>query len=167
LRADRRGGTFACVSYVVTPLLDETDTRQRARQHILILAGLVDMFIGVALAVGIVTYNPLVRIAGVAVVAGGVAVVLLASRVRQRWEVEYRGHTIRFENDPIFGEKLFIDDHLVARGGLGFSKRLEGDIPSGPAGHRIVALSEARLASFRCRIEAHAPRPGKAAQGAP
>lgn len=153
------------MSYVVTPLLDETDTRQRARQHILILAGLVDMFLGVALAVGMVTYNPLVRIAGLAIVAGGVGVVLLASRVRQRWEVEHEGHTIRFENDPIFGEKLFIDDHLVARGGLGFSKRLEGDIPSRPAGDRIVALSEARLASFRCRIEAHAPRAKAADRG--
>lgn len=147
------------MSYVVTPLLDETDTSQRVRQHALILGGIVDMFLGLALATGMVSYNPVVRIGGVAIIAGGVALVLLASRIRQRWEVEHEGHHIRFENDPIFGEKLFIDEHLVARGGLGFSKRLEGDVRSGAgAGDRIVALSEARVTSFRCRIEAHTPR---------
>lgn len=147
------------MSHVVTPLLDETDTRQRVRQHVLIFAGILDMFLGIALAAGMVSYNPVVRIAGVAIVAGGVAVLLLASRIRQRWEVSHEGHVIRFENDPIFGEKLFIDEHLVARGGLGFSKRLEGEIRSGRGGgDRIVALSEARFTSFRCRIEAHTPR---------
>lgn len=152
------------MSYVVTPLLDETDTRQRAKQHMLILAALADMFLGVALAVGMVSYNPMVRVAGLALIGGGVFMALLASRIRQRWEIGYEGHRIRFENDPIFGEKLFIDDHLVARGGLGFSRRLEGDIPSGGgAGDRIVALSEARFTSFRCRIEVHTPRakPGR------
>lgn len=149
------------MSYLVTQLLDETDTGQRAKQHMLILAGLLDMFLGVALAVGMVSYSPIVRVAGLAIIAGGVFMVLLASRIRQRWEVEYRGHKIRFENEPIFGEKLFIDDRLAARGGLGFSRRLEGDIQSGPAaGERIVALSDARLTSFRCRIEVHTPRAG-------
>lgn len=147
------------MSYVVTPLLDETDTGQRMRQHVLIFGGILDMVIGLALASGMVSYNPVVRVAGVAVIAGGVAMVLLASRIRQRWQVGYEGHRIRFENDPIFGERLFIDDHLVARGGLGFSRRLEGDIQSGPAaGDRIVALAEARFTSFRCRIEAHTAR---------
>ncbi|HEX6250307.1 MAG TPA: hypothetical protein VFZ56_02605 [Gemmatimonadaceae bacterium] len=147
------------MSYVVTPLLDETDTSQRIRQHVLIFGGVLDVVIGVALASGMISYDAVVRVAGLAVIAGGVAMVLLASRIRQRWQAGYQGHRIRFENDPIFGEKLFIDDHLVARGGLGFSRRLEGDIQSGPAaGDRIVALSEARLTSFRCRIEAHTPR---------
>lgn len=147
------------MSYIVTPLLDETDTRQRTRQHVLILGGIADMVIGLALASGMVSYNPVVRVAGMAVIAGGLAMTLLASRIRQRWEVGHEGHRIRFENDPIFGEKLFIDDHLAARGGLGFSRRLEGDVQSGPAvGDRIVALSEAGFTSFRCRIEAHTPR---------
>jgi hypothetical protein len=147
------------VSYFVTPLLDETDTGQRVKQHVLILGAILDMLLGIALAAGTVSYDPLVRITGVVLIAGGVAMVLASSRVRQRWEVGHEGHHIRFENDPIFGEKLFLDDHLVARGGLGFSRRLEGDIQSGTAaGTRIVATSEARLTSFRCRIEAHTPR---------
>lgn len=64
-------------------------------------------------------------------------------------------HRIRFENDPLRGEQLFIDGQLAARGRLGLLTALEAVIPDGAgAGDRIVAICEAGLMRFRCRLRA-------------
>ena len=53
----------------------------------------------------------------------------------------------------IFAEKLFIDDELVARGGLGYRLELRGTIKTGEGkGDQILSVSKASLLKFRCRI---------------
>jgi hypothetical protein len=131
-------------------LLDATETRKRVLQHgltlggVLLLAAAIPMFRGGVSAAGAAT-----AIAGMLGLVGGLL-------VKIRWEVAYKGHTIRFENHPLSGEKLFIDGKQVARGGLGVRMVLQGHIREGEgAGDRIEAVSYAGLVSFRCEITAY------------
>jgi hypothetical protein len=83
----------------------------------------------------------------------GLGLVILGGFVRQRWEVSYRGHRVQFDNGMFTGERLFIDGRCVARGGFGYRMELRGTITDGDgAGDQIMALSEAGLLQFRCRI---------------
>lgn len=85
----------------------------------------------------------------------GVVFMAAGFRVKVRWTVPYKGHQIRFENDPFRGEALFIDGAPCGRGKMGISNTLSGVIASGNgAGDRIVAESEAGFLAFRCRITA-------------
>jgi hypothetical protein len=69
--------------------------------------------------------------------------------------VLYKGHTIRFENSVVFGERLYIDGVRITKGVLGFHKTLQGVIHSGNgSGDRIIAHSEAGLTMFKIRIVA-------------
>ena len=148
-------------AFTVVPLLDETDRTQRRRQHILLFAGLAAFTAGAVLAAAGVTerVGGLAAAAGLVIVAAGGFLFVSGARTVQRWEVPYRSHRIRFENNPITGESLAIDGAVVARGGLGRTMRLEGAIASGEgAGDRIVATSNAGLATFRCRIDVLAAR---------
>jgi hypothetical protein len=132
-------------------LLDETDTRRRILQHALILDGLLLLLIAGAL---IKTTDNLMLPGGIVLTVGLVSL-LLAFFIKQRWTVPYKGHVIRFENDALRGERLFIDDDLVAKGGLGVRMVLQGSIKQGAGtGDRITAVSEAGLLRFRCRITA-------------
>jgi len=132
-------------------LLDETDTRRRILQHALILDGILLLLVAGAL---IKTTDNL-RLPGGIVLTVGLVSLLLAFFIKQRWTVPYKGHVIRFENDPLRGERLFIDDNLVAKGGLGVRMVLQDSIKQGAGtGDRITAVSEAGLFRFRCRITA-------------
>jgi hypothetical protein len=144
------------MSYTMTPLLDETDTRVRARQFVFLLFGSAATIAGMSLTIrGALGNVPRELIGGLVVMLAGVALFVVAGRYVQLFETSYKDHRIRFTNCPYTGERLYIDDKLVARGGLGFVLRLEGPIPSGGgAGDRIVATSEAGLQRFRVRIEA-------------
>ncbi|MCI0724960.1 MAG: hypothetical protein L0338_39250, partial [Acidobacteria bacterium] len=86
------------------------------------------------------------------IVAGlGFAAIGAATFARIRWEVPYKGHTIRFENHPWNGERLYIDGELVARGGLGIRMVMQATLKSGDgAGDSIEAVSVAGLFGFRC-----------------
>jgi hypothetical protein len=132
-------------------LLDATDTKRRILQHALILDGI--LFLMVAGALIKATDN--LRLPGMIVLAVGLVSILLAFFVKVRWTVTYKGHVIRFENDPFRGERLFMDDDLVAKGGLGVRMVLQDSIKQGAGtGDRITAVSEAGLFRFRCRITA-------------
>jgi hypothetical protein len=90
---------------------------------------------------------------GWAAVAVGLGLVVLAGAVRQRWEIAYKGHRVRFENGALTAERLYIDDELAARGGFGFRMEMRGMIrTSDGVGDQIMVLSEAGLFRFRCRI---------------
>lgn len=146
------------MTHLVTPLLDETDTRMRIRQHALLMLGVASALAGISLTInGALKDVPRTLITGIVLIVIGVALHFLAARSIQRFETSYKGHSVRFTNSPLTAERLFIDGQQVARGGFGFLMRLEGKIPAGEgAGDKIVATSEARLTHFRCRIEAQA-----------
>jgi hypothetical protein len=146
------------MSYQVTPLLDETDTKTRVRQHALLMLGVAASLAGVSLTInGALTDVPRTLITGLVLLLLGIALHFVAARTIQLFETSYKGHRVRFTNNPLTAERLFIDGQQVARGGFGFVMRLEGMIPAGDgAGDKIIATSEARLTHFRCRIEAQA-----------
>ena len=134
-------------------LLDVTDTTRRRLQHGAVLAGvLVLMFAGalakrpggIALALGMV--------------ATGFALFGIAAVIKQNWAVTYKGHAIRFENNPFLGEKLFIDDQLAGKGKIGYRSESRGVIAAGDgAGDTIIASTEAGSLRLHCRITTHVP----------
>ena len=131
----------------MTKLLEEVDRSLRPTQNIGILASSVLALI--ALQVIHKSLFPL----GIALIMPGIVVVWASIRLKQKWETEYKGHKIRFENSHITGEKLFLDDALVAKGGFGIHKELRASIKVGyGVGDEIMVLSEAGFLSFRCRI---------------
>lgn len=133
-------------------LLDATDTAGRLLQHGSTLAGVLLL----AMAIPLFGREQGVSLLGTLAVALGMIALVCGVRVKIRWEVPYKGHSIRFENDPLRGEKLFIDGEQVARGGLGVRFVLQGHIRDGEgAGDRIEAVSYAGLAVFRCQITAY------------
>jgi predicted Ser/Thr protein kinase len=148
-------------------LLDETDRVRRMTQHLALLAGEFQLLVGLALLITTwVTGRmpaPLIVLGGLSLV-GAVVFLVVASRQKQHWETLYKGHRIVFENGVLSGERLSIDDVLVARGGLGFRMELAGTITSGGgAGDIISAWTEARFRYYRCRIYAQAAEVSPAA----
>jgi hypothetical protein len=88
----------------------------------------------------------------------GIALIAASLRSVIAWDVSYKGHAIRFQNDPCFAEQLYIDGQLAARGGVGYVMVLSGTIPSGEgAGETIRATSRAGIFSFSCRLVAVSP----------
>jgi tRNA A-37 threonylcarbamoyl transferase component Bud32 len=150
-------------------IFEATDRDRRLWQHGMILTGVV--LIGLAAVIAVVgqSLNPILF----APAAIGLALAALAAAERQRWDVPYKGRTIRLENSPLTGERLYVDGVRVARGGFGRVSELRGTIPPGPGeGDEVRALCEAGLFHFKCRISVSEggsrppePAPGTAAPG--
>jgi hypothetical protein len=150
-----RGSKVTDHSGTETLLLEVADTRQRPIQTIVPMAGVLLGAAGVAMWVR-AGGGPSVRAVSSTVI--GIALIAASLRSVIAWDVTYKGHVIRFQNDPCFAERLFIDGQLVARGGVGLLMVLSGTIPSGEgAGETIRATSRAGLVSFSCRIVAVSP----------
>jgi WD40 repeat protein/tRNA A-37 threonylcarbamoyl transferase component Bud32 len=129
-------------------IFEATDRDQRLWQHGMILTGLV--LVGLAAAVGIPSGSYLILFAPAVI---GLALIAVGGFERQQWDVSYKGRTIRFQNSPFTGERLFVDGVRIATGGFGFMRELRGTIPDGPgAGDQVRALCEAGFLSFKCRI---------------
>lgn len=137
-----------------TVLLEARETSRRLVQTILPLAGTILGASGVAALVrdnGSGTGGAIALLAGVAFIVVGIRTVL-------RWDAAYKGHTIRFENDPCFGERLLVDGTQVARGRIGLDVTMHTTIASGEgAGDHIVARSHAGFVTFSCRIVVESP----------
>ncbi len=130
-------------------LFEATDRQKRIVQGLFLLVGVIFGIFGV----GYVALNPGTGGTGVFFMLFGSANWLAAAWIKQRWEVIYRGHWIRFENSCYTAEALFIDGVKVAGAGFGIRRELRGVIERDEgAGDEIVVLSEAGLLSFRCRI---------------
>lgn len=130
-------------------ILDVTDTKTRLLQQ----GAMAGCFLLAALVVALFYGGALPAVA--AIVLGAVVVVLfaVAAGIKQRWEVAYRGHRIRLENSPVSGERLFLDEGLVAKGGVGMKVELRAPIRVGEgAGETIVALVDAGVREFRLRL---------------
>ena len=133
-------------------LLDVSNTGGRVIQSLLPLAGTVLGVIGVTM---LFRAGGGVGVASVAMTVAGVMLIVLPLRHVIGWDVSYKGHAIRFENDPCSGERLLIDGQLVDRGGVGLHMELSGTITSGEgAGDVIMVTSHAGLPTFHCRIVA-------------
>lgn len=130
-------------------ILDVTDSRIRPLQGLClaISGGLT----GLAASIGMNSGGSLIP----AIVAGvvGLGLLVVAASIKQRWEILYRGHKIRFENSPVMAERLYLDDGLVARGGLGSKMEMRAPIRVGEGvGEEVMALSDAGMLKVRLRI---------------
>jgi serine/threonine protein kinase len=140
----------AVAATLQTVLLDARATWRRALQV---------MTQGLAIPFVLVGVNLLARSSSTGAIVGLVllivtgALVVLELRNPVGWAVTYKGHRIRFQNHPIFGERLYVDDALVDRGRFGLNVTLRGTIESGAgAGERITAFVSSSYASMACRI---------------
>jgi hypothetical protein len=137
-----------------TLLLQGSDTRNRIRQQAVPIMGAAGLIAGLAL---LAVRGESARLSGGIMVGAGVALLLAAPQLLVAWDVEYKGHAIRFENSVLFGERLYIDEERFSSGPFGYQKVLEGTITTGQgAGDRIRSESTAGLFRFDCRITAEA-----------
>jgi hypothetical protein len=90
---------------------------------------------------------------GLVLIVISLALVALELRYPIGWIVSYKGHRIRFQNHPVFGERLHVDDTLADRGRFGLNVTLRATIETGAgAGDRITVLARATFSSLACRI---------------
>ncbi len=130
-------------------ILDVTDRRTRAKQQVLILACAVLACVGICAL--LLELTP--TYVGAIFTAASIALLALTANIKQRWDIRYRGHSIRVENSIITAERLFLDEGLVARGGAGKKIELRAPIRVGEgAGEEVVAIVDARIRSIQLRI---------------
>jgi hypothetical protein len=148
----RRSATDEEAAGVEVVLLEASNTGGRIVQTLLPVIGALLSTGGVAM---MVRADGGVSTVSVSMAIAGIALIVLSLRCVIGWDVSYKGHTVRFENDACTGERLYIDGKLVARGGVGFRMVLSGKIAGGDgAGDTIRAVSHAGLPTLRCRIVA-------------
>lgn len=130
-------------------LLDVTDRKTRLLQQLLMAAcGLLT-----GLVVALVQADAISPIMAGVLATLTVVTFVVTAGIKQRWELDYRGHLIRFENSPIMAEKLYLDEGLVAKGGFGKKMELRAPIRVGEgAGDTLVALADAGVRTFRLRL---------------
>ena len=150
---EKRPASASAVSAMTqTLLLDATTTARRLLQVGLPLVGVLLFVQGPMLLTRLPAAD---RWWAILPTLAGLAIIGSVMRFPLQWEVRYKGHRIRFQNHPLFGERLYIDNVLVARGRPGLHITLHGTIESGEgAGERITAQSRAGLFTFSCRIVA-------------
>lgn len=130
-------------------LLDVTDRSIRRLQ--LAAVGASGLLVGLAGVLLVFPHAPVW--ATVLALLIGVVGFVTAGAIRQRWEMEYKGHHIRFENSPLTGERLFLDGGLVSRGGVGQKMELRAPIRVGDgAGEEVMALVDAGILQIRLRV---------------
>ena len=85
-----------------------------------------------------------------------IAFLIASVRVKNRWQVAYKGRTLQLEFTVFGGEKLYLDGALLARCGAGFAfQELQAAIPAGPgAGDKIRVLGEFGFLTPTCRLYA-------------
>ena len=90
--------------------------------------------------------------AALVLIAAGLGLFMLSGTVWQRWSIDYKGHRIVVENNPLRGERLLVDGVLAAKGAFGVISHMSATIttPSGP--EQIFVRTEARLTWFRCVV---------------
>lgn len=143
-------------------LLDQTDRRRRLLQHGAILGGIL-LLAPVAALIDVPGHWSF----AIATMAAGLLLLAIATTIKQRWTVDYKGHVIKFENNPIRGERLFIDGELAGKGKIGYRSEIRGVLRGGDgSGEAIVASTTAGLLSFHCRIVAERVEPPAAARSA-
>lgn len=132
-------------------LLDASNTGGRIVQAVLPLIGTLLGAVGVAM---LFRAGGGISAVSVSLTLVGIALIVVSLRQVIGWNVSYKGHSIRFENDPCSGERLYIDGQLVDRGGVGIHMVLMGKVASDDGvGDVIKAASRAGI-PFHVRIVA-------------
>ena len=73
--------------------------------------------------------------------------------IKQRQQVAYKKRTLRFEYSAIGGDKLYVDNMLLARVGHGSPRELRARIAEGwGAGDEIKVLAKGGIYAFHCRF---------------
>lgn len=140
-------------------LLDAIDRTRRPAQHGAILAGILLLLATLSLL-----DPPGRRPFAAASAAAGLALLGIATRINQRWDVSYKGHRIRYVNNAMTGERLWIDDRPAGKGRLGIKSEIRVSIDDGEGlGDVIVSRSIAGFLTFRCRILVEPAAPQDAA----
>ncbi len=134
-----------------TLLLDETDRAARRTQHVMMLSGMAWIVLGVFII--LLKMSALLPIS-ILLWIGGIAFLVMAGRIRQQWEIDYLGHSIRFENSVYTSGRLMIDGKTMAAGGVKWiNTEISARVPRGAgAGDRIFVKTNPDFLSFRCRI---------------
>lgn len=133
-------------------ILDETKSNNRRLQQWLlaIAIGLPLPAIYFIVMPSSSIYVPL-ALAAVSAILMKISAVLKRDQV---FEATYKGHAIRLDNTSLWAERLFLDDGLVKRGGLGSKMEFRFPIKAGEGlGDEIVVWFDAGSAHCRCRIE--------------
>lgn len=134
-------------------LLDVTDRTRRRLQHGAVFAGVIILMVA-----GAVAKRPGGIPLALWMIAAGLALFGVAAVTRQKWTVTYKGHDIRYENNPFLGEKLFIDNQFAGKGKTGYRSEMRGVIAAGDGtGDTIVVRTEAGLLALHCRMTAQMP----------
>src|SRR6187397_1441508 len=129
-------------------LLDVTDRTRRPLQHGAVFAG-----VAVLLFAKVAANRPGGIALALWIIAVGLALFVAAAMVRQKWSVTYKGHAVRFENNPFLGEKLFIDNQRAGKGKVGYRSEMRAVIAAGDgAGDTVIVRTEAGLLTLRCVI---------------
>lgn len=135
-----------------TVLLEASDTGRRWIQTIVPLLGILLGAGGVSMWV---RAGGGASVPAVSATVIGIVLIVMSLRTIITWDVSYKGHAIRFQNDPCLAERLFIDSQLVARGGIGLHMVLTAPLTAGAGGGEIIRVtSRAGLFSLSCRIVA-------------
>lgn len=129
-------------------LLDAIDRTRRPAQHGAILAGILLLLATLAFL-----DPPDRRPFAAASAAAGLTLLGIATRISQRWDVRYKGHHIRYVNNAMTGERLWVDDRLAGKGTIGIKSAIRATLTDGEGrGDVIVSRSIAGFLTFRCRI---------------
>ena len=133
-------------------ILDETRSKHRRLQQACLAFCFWSVMVAIWLFVAgkLPVYYPLGFLAA-AVVLGKLSSMLKKDQV---WEATYKGHTIRLDNSGLWAERLYLDDGLVQKGGLGTKMEFRFPIKAGEGlGDEIAVWFDATAKDCRCRIE--------------
>jgi hypothetical protein len=135
-----------------TVLLDRTWTSRRVLQVATQAAAVPLLVLGLTL---MGRSGTTATLAGLGILALLMALIAAEIRFPLAATVIHKDHPIRFSNNPVFGERLYIDGALVDKGGIGFNMTLRGTIESGAgAGERITAHVQCRFDRVTCVLVA-------------
>ncbi len=135
-------------------LLEGTDLPARQRRRPFKTGGFIWIVIGLvggAIVFAVKQYDFLPMAVGF--LALGVGSIVMAGSIRQRWQIDYLGHSVRFESSLDMLGHLMIDGKIMASGEIGPQIELSARIPGGRgAGDRIVVKTFARTLSLQCQL---------------
>jgi tRNA A-37 threonylcarbamoyl transferase component Bud32 len=130
-------------------LMDNTETKYRTRHHFV----LISSFMLVPLSLPVFRESlPF----GAAILAVAFALFIWAVKIKKHlvWETTYKGHTIRLDCSSMLAERIYLDDGLVQRGGLGTKMEFRTKIKVGDGiGDEIIIWFDAQFRYCRCRID--------------
>lgn len=132
-------------------LLDDTETKYRRLHHLTFLSGFYLMLPCVPML-----WPDTTRTYGAVGLVVSLVLMVWGVRIKRHlvWETTYKGHTIRLDCTSMFAERIYLDDGLVQRGGIGVKMEFRTKIKAGDGiGDEIIIWFDAGFSYCRCRID--------------